>query len=526
MPGRRPDSWLRKTLQVSALAALGVTLAIGCGNDPPAVGDLEIVRDDTKDTNLRDGTEVLEPELSGSADVQDGKITFPNGGCDRLSKIRPGTVIVGDSGPDGSKNPEGFLVKVVSVQCTPNGTVVNTENASLSEAFNTVNVDKEVDGPMDFNCNRELFRITETAKTAAGRTVPVSVYAKLECGLNYRLKHKVKIDFKFPNLNSADVRVTGDAEAKIALVLGADLAPGVDPKTRAELAGKLLNKVYTEKLEDKNLAGGKVQVGIVGLPFNLRYRADLACDFSFTPPVEARAESSAKGSVTLGFTYAASKLAPVFDKSFALNPLTPSFTKDGVMRGQCAIVPSIEFRFVGKPIAELRSKIAGGLDGESTCGTPVASPPSVPRTLIGQAQASASASVKLDLSTFGLKKLNKECTLFAVDGKASYTRSYSVAGDTVCAPVKAPPLPPLDGANPESCFGEAGAGAGGDAGAVPAGPIPGTCTHDVCVPGEKMGQACDACTQKVCDKDPYCCKTYWGVSCFAMVERECGRKCQ
>lgn len=521
MTGRLSSSWLRKTLQVSALSTLGVTLAIGCANEPPSLGgDLEVVADDKKDGNLQDGTEVVEPELSSGADVQDGKILFP-GGCDRFSKMKPGTVIVGDSGPDGSKNPEGFLVKVRSVECTPNGTVVNTEEATLGDAFKDVQVDKDVDGPMDFDCNRELFRITDTAKTPDGRTVPVSAYAKLECGLNFRFKHKVKIDFKSMKLNSADVRVTGEAEAKIALVLGADLAPGVDARTRAQLAGQLLHKVYTEKLQDKNLAGGKVQVGIVGLPFNLKYRTDLACDFSFTPPVEARAESSAKGSVTLGFTYASSKLSPVFDKTYAFNPLTPSFTKDGVMRGQCAIMPTIEFRFVGKTIAELRSKIAGGLDGESTCGTPVQTPPSVPRTLTGQAQGAASAAVKLDLSTFGLKKLNKECTLFAVDGKTSFTRSYSVAGDTTCNPVKAPPLPPLDGANPASCFGEEGATP-----APPPGPIPGTCTHDVCSPGEKLGQACNECTQKVCDKDPYCCKTYWGVSCFAMVERLCGKKCE
>lgn len=517
------NRWIRRTLQLSTLSAIGLAVAVGCGNDPPSLnGDLEVGAGDKGNADLRPGTEVIEPELAAGADVQDGKIIFP-GGCDKLSKMKPGTVIVGDSGAEDSKNPEGFLVKIASVECTPGGTVVKTEPAELSDAFDKVNVDKDIDKPMDFNCNRELFRITEQVKTPAGATVPVSAYAKLECGLNFKFRHKVKIDFKWPNLNKADVSVTGDAEAKLALVLGVELAPGIDDKTRQALAGKLIEKVYTENLADQNVAGGKVQVGIVGLPFNLKYRTDLACDFAFTTPVEARVESSAKGSMTVGFVYEASKLRPTFDKSFQLNPITPSFTKDGLMRAQCAVVPTVEFRFVGKSVASLRTKIAGGIDGESTCGTPVAQPPSVPRTLTGQVQGVVSSVVKLDLSTFGLKKLNKECTLFALDGKASYTRNYSVAGAGECTAAKPAPLPPLDGANPEGCFGEDGVG-GADAGKEPE-IIPGTCTHDVCNSGEKMGQACNECTMKVCKEDPYCCKTYWGVSCFAAVERLCGKKC-
>ena len=54
---------------------------------------------------------------------------------------------------------------------------------------------------------------------------------------------------------------------------------------------------------------------------------------------------------------------------------------------------------------------------------------------------------------------------------------------------------------------------------------PGTCTHDVCTAGDKLGQQCDACTMAVCAKDSYCCDTYWGLSCFADVEALCGKKC-
>ena len=84
-------------------------------------------------------------------------------------------------------------------------------------------------------------------------------------------------------------------------------------------------------------------------------------------------------------------------------------------------------------------------------------------------------------------------------------------------------LPPKPPANPASCFGSdpVASDGGSDASNV----IIGTCTHDVCTAGEKPGQQCDACTLKVCAKDPYCCDTYWGISCFADVQKYCGQTC-
>ena len=86
-----------------------------------------------------------------------------------------------------------------------------------------------------------------------------------------------------------------------------------------------------------------------------------------------------------------------------------------------------------------------------------------------------------------------------------------------CTPTMAYTLAPRADANPASCFA--------DSSGTDAGPIPGTCTHDVCTAGDPLGQACDACTTKVCAKDPYCCDTFWGPSCFKDVQTECGQTC-
>ena len=62
-------------------------------------------------------------------------------------------------------------------------------------------------------------------------------------------------------------------------------------------------------------------------------------------------------------------------------------------------------------------------------------------------------------------------------------------------------------------------------GVPPTSVIPGTCTHGVCTAGDKLGQACNSCTMKVCEADPYCCDTFWGLSCFADVQQLCGQTC-
>ncbi len=58
-----------------------------------------------------------------------------------------------------------------------------------------------------------------------------------------------------------------------------------------------------------------------------------------------------------------------------------------------------------------------------------------------------------------------------------------------------------------------------------AGLIIGSCTHDVCTAGDRLGQQCDQCTNLICAKDPYCCDTFWGVSCFVDVQNLCGHTC-
>jgi hypothetical protein len=48
------------------------------------------------------------------------------------------------------------------------------------------------------------------------------------------------------------------------------------------------------------------------------------------------------------------------------------------------------------------------------------------------------------------------------------------------------------------------------------------CVHDKCVTGAKLTGTCDACVQKVCAADAYCCSTGWDNLCVSQVNDACG----
>jgi hypothetical protein len=52
----------------------------------------------------------------------------------------------------------------------------------------------------------------------------------------------------------------------------------------------------------------------------------------------------------------------------------------------------------------------------------------------------------------------------------------------------------------------------------------GSCTHDACVEGEKLGANCSSCIAKVCEKDAFCCTQKWDYQCTAEVDAFCDDK--
>lgn len=529
---------------------------------------------------LHQGTSALTAELADVADVRADRVVFPASSYAALAAHKPGDILLSDRQKPGTsgRNPEGFLRRVTSVSQAAEGTVVMTAAATLQEAVDSLVVhttldvpDLTMDGPvstasaaalhpqgkggttiklLDYS-GKQLFEINDTAMGSDGMPVPYIVYAGIETGtLGFSPSYAFDADVGFLKLNSFKVSATGKLEAKLVLAAGVKFDPSVDAARAAMLAGKPLTKSFSKTLAEYDVNLGSIGLGGISLPASAHYTATINCDFAFTAPVEAKVGGTASGSITAGLSYAGGKLTPSFDKSATFTPMPPEYTKEGMARAYCTVSPTFQLKFFGVATAELTASAYAGMGASETCGGKDAA--GVTQALVhGDVEAGMSAKVLAKVDLFGLYKWKKECTLFDINTLQQYDTTYPYpGGPTATCTIAGPfPLPPPVPANPQSCFGENdpgtggtgtgtgtggnpnGGGGGDDAGGGTDGGdsgkplIPGTCTHDVCTAGEKLGQACDDCTMKVCAADSYCCDTFWGLSCFDSVKQYCGKTC-
>ncbi|MDB4943060.1 MAG: hypothetical protein JWP97_2594 [Labilithrix sp.] len=514
---------------------------------------------------LHEGTSVVSSALADVADVQADRVIFPASAYSELSARKAGEILLSDRASSGtsSKNPEGFLRRISSIAKGADGSVVvMTTTATLQEAVDKLVVhatldtpDLGVDGPLSTNSlspqgkggttvklldysGTKLFEIKDVAKGSDGADVPYTIYAGIEKGtLGFSPSYDFDADIGFLKLNSFKVNATGKLDAELLLGAGIKFDPSVDAARQATLAGKALTKSYSKTLADYNVSLGSIGLGGVSLPASVHFTATLSCDLSFTAPVEATVGGTASAQITAGLSYAGGKLTPSFSKSAELKPTGPTYTKEGMARAYCTVNPSFELKFFGAATASLTANAYAGMGASQTCGGKDST--GTKALVHGDVEAGVSAKVLAKVDLFGLYKWQKECTLFDVSADAQYDTTYAYPGGaaatcTVAGPF---PLPPKPAATPESCFGGTDSGpttpgGGGtttppatDGGADSGSTIPGTCTHDVCTAGEKLGQACDDCTMKVCAADSYCCDTFWGLSCFDSVQKYCGKTC-
>jgi hypothetical protein len=516
---------------VSIAAVAAAACSDGAQGAPPPLGGGD-TNTGGSGPDLHGDTTYVPPEMSDVVVVKDSQLVFPPSACQALKRTKIGSILMGDRQSPGTsgQNPEGFLRKVKSISCAGD-VVVDTDPATLDEAFDDLKLDWGFDLPA---CKKEgesgpslgvsyggsLFEYTGTAKTQSGKDVPFTASAGLDSALCLSPKVKLKADVGFLRVNSFEASITGNLDAKLLVTTSVKVDPSVDAKTLAELATTPLTKTYTKDLAKGDIQVASLKIGFVKIPATAHYETTLACDFQFTAPVEAKVGATATGSLTAGLAYEAGRLHPVFDRSFTFNPVPPTFTKDGMLRAQCTITPKIELKMFGVATGRLTPRAYAGMGASQTCGGKDAQGV-VQRLNSGDVEGGVSATVYGEINLLGIKKWKKECTLFDEHREARYDRAYPTPGGATatCSPAGPFPLPPTMQANPAACFG--------DDAPESSGPtiITGTCTHDVCTAAEKLGQQCNDCTMKVCAVDPYCCDTYWGLSCFQRVEQLCGRTC-
>ncbi len=501
--------------------------------------------------SLHTGSHVISQSLNDVVVVKPDSLVFPSSAWDELKAIPESDVLIGDRQSPGTsgQNAEGYLRRISSVTRQSDGTVlVATKPAMLPEAIDSLKFQGTLQVPslgltgptgqsagphfadlkggttinvLDFSGTKLLDQTGNV--TVNNQSVGYHAFASIETGtLSFSPSYDVGADIGFLKINSFHATATGELDATLLVDAGVQLTTTLDNATFTQLVAQKVFGSKSSTIADYNVNLGSLKVGPFNMPSSAHFTATLACDFAWGGGVEVKVGGTAKASITAGIKYENGAISPVFDKSGDLSQTGPDWTVDGATRAYCSITPKLELHFFGVAMAQLTATGYAGVGGSVVCGGTDSGGNSL-GLMHGDAEAGVSATVLAKVDLFGLYKWQKECTLFDYDVEWQKDDTFVLPGgkNASCSMNNDYSLPPKPPVNPAACFGSDPAPADGGSSI-----IPGTCTHDVCTAGEKLGQQCDACTMKVCAKDPYCCDTYWGLSCFQDVQDLCGQTCQ
>ncbi len=536
-----------------AILGFGALLvAIGCSSAPVENPNGTSGSGADGSATLHAGTHVIGQALNDVVLVQADKLVYPASAWDELKTAQAGDILLGDRQTPGSagQNPDGYLRTVQSVAQQDGTVVMTTTSATLQEAVDSLKIQGTLQVPalgltgpatqsaggahfqdlqgsttvklIDFSGTKLLDQSGNV--TVNNQSIGYHAFANVTTGtVSFSPSYDVGADIGFLSVKSFHATATGELDATLLVDAGVKLTTTLDDQTFTQLVAQKIFGSPSSTIADYKVSLGSLHVGPFNMPSSAHFTATLACDFAWGGGVEVKVGGSAKASITAGVKYENGTISPVFDKSGELTQTGPDWTVDGATRAYCSIQPKLELQFFGVATAQLAANGYAGVGGSVACGGTDGQGNSL-GLMHGDAEVGVSATVLAKLNLFGLYKWQKECTLFDLSQEWQKDDAFVLPGGTnaTCSMNGDYSLPPKPPANPTSCFGDETTSTSGDGGASL---IPGTCTHDVCTAGDKLGQQCDSCTMKVCAQDPYCCDTYWGLSCFADVQQLCGQSC-
>ncbi len=529
-----------------ALALSVPLLAVACSsaNEPAPGGALTA-------SELATGTLAFTGAGAADVTVEAGALRFPKATHRNVAQLRAGQVLIGERGVD-TKNPEGFLRKVVAVAEQGGDYVVTTEAATLVDAFAELDFDAVVELPKESSASTQGLR---TLNTGSGPTVtivdfggrqlfqragslPVNPATGSTIGYDAQLKvNKGKLTFT-PRwdvgaqigrisldprqlIKSAHAIGTGSLDAQ--LEVQATLALTGNP-TGADLAALIAQSITGSPnavLADKDIPLASINLGALNAPATAHFRAELTCAVDWGGTLDVVVGANANATLSAGFRYANQQFTPVFEKTGSFSPVGPNYTLGGAVRVLCEIVPRFDLRLFGVATGSLWARPYLSLGAEAECNT--ASGPALTGKYAGTLFAGVGAAASLDVDLFGLYSYSKECTLFDLNRGKNVSGTFRLPGgaSATCTSVPIPPRPEPSPLPAELCFARPQS-TGPQAACLPNGsPIPsgwtcdpakygdcncdcscgaadrdcaagacGTCTHDVCTTGAPLGNMC------------------------------------
>jgi hypothetical protein len=480
-----------KVLPLAVIATLIASAACSSSSSGPAQGS----------ATLTDNATVIDAASAADVIVMPDQLQFPAATHQDILQKVAGDILIGDEGAPASKNPTGFLRKIVSVSQQGDQIVVMTTAATLMEAVKQAQFQATLqvpaltaDGPdtsgtstsafamhplatggttiklLDFS-GKTIFDKSGNATLASGHTIGYAAHATVKQGtLNFSPSFDVGADIE-PDLSNLlgsikefHVIGTGKLDSTVELDVGMNLTGNPTGDDLAALIAQAITGSQSTTLADYPIDLGHISVGILSIPIHAEFKATLACDLVYGGGVAVDVGATASAQVSAGFKYDGSSVSPVFSHTESFDMIGPNYTADASVHAKCSVKPEFDLSFYDLAAGDVYAEGHVALTADADC-----SQSQLTGTISGSLQAGVMAAAHAKVDLLGLYTFEKTCTLFDVESPTeAVSESFTLPGGTNKTCTSNPPqsTTPTPDPDPASCFAgtDPGTGNGGTTG--------------------------------------------------------------
>lgn len=322
---------------------------------------------ESSDSIVADAVVVADRAASSVTVVGENELRMPSSVAGTYRQLGAGTILVGTRGAADSKNPDGFLRRIVRVRSEGNDVVFETSPAALTDAIvhgglSTSSAGRSFDEDdsqdiephgssrqfkgiaIDFS-DKQLFENVDTIPTDQG-TATFSETITLDRG-SLSTKPQVDVDLRIHDgkVSRFSTIVQGNLDTSIRATATVTATGDVNPTTLAALAAKK-HEVHRVIYQSAKMPLPTISVGKVPVSPSVQFTVAMNCTLSFGGPLDATAGVEAKSYVRLGASYADGAWGRPTQSEFDIRP-SFDVTRGGAIDARCSLDAQAELTAFG-----------------------------------------------------------------------------------------------------------------------------------------------------------------------------------
>lgn len=387
----------------------------------------EPARPDGLDWQLKATTTYVKAPDSDLVTVTETSLRVPASDFPDLATLEAGSAIIGNPHAEFAEtNPVGFIRKVVSVSEDGDELVIETEAATLADAFESCDMVATVQlsdfADLDF-VSEEGARISpkpsdDSDEPEAQPNIAFNAGGVVLFDANGLKATLTKATFQFaPSFNfDLDASILKGLKRLSAVASGSQ---------SAELEVKLETTTQIDKSFEKEFAAAPIPIPLGPIVVTATPKLIVGCEVNVPSGMNVTAGLKQSSSVAIGVEYTKEDgVNPVAQSSFTLTRLGPTFNTGKPVEARCFIRPELH---AGLNIVVASAGVTMALEGFSEVAASVTN-----NVCKVDMELGIKGTVGVNATAFGFEALDEDVTIF--------TKNVPILNDAPCFPKARPEL--------------------------------------------------------------------------------------